>query len=84
MAQKIPSHLIKYEVICLVKPQNFLFPIKTAPKNLPIHSIINSEAVKVRVLMTTVNTLLHIAGSANQVQFCRVQTRIAVLSESAC
>lgn len=83
MAPKIPSHLVNYEVLCLLKPQNFIFPATTAPKILSIYSRINSEATKVRLLMTTVSTLLHIAGSANQVQFCRVQTRIPVLNESA-
>lgn len=83
MVQKIPGHLVNYEVLCLLKHQNFIFPATTAAKNLPIYSRINSEAIKVRVLMTTVSTLLQIAGSANQVQFCRVQTRIPVLNESA-
>jgi len=83
MAQKIPSHLVHYEVICLLNLQDFIFPATTSHNNLRIYSRFNSESIKVRVLVTAVSTLLHIAGSANQVQFCRVQTRIPVLSESA-
>jgi hypothetical protein len=65
------------------KTPKFYFPRHNSPKNLPIYIRINSEAIQASVLMTTVSTLLHIAAIANQVQFCRVQTRILVLIESA-